>query len=144
MTKAKLKKELQILFNKWIIRRDVKCIVTGKTILEARLTCSHFWNEGTYPSVRYDPENCDTISWAYHYGNPYVGWEFNKQGDYRDFKIKQLGIKKYKLLEERAKRGYIDWRAEDLMSLIDCLKNGGDYVKEYAKFTKKRLKIDCG
>ena len=73
-------------FSRFIRNRDGKCIRCGKIEF---LQCSHFWARAN-SATRYDPDNCDTLCYACHYGNIH-GWEYNKQGEYRDFKIKQLG-----------------------------------------------------
>lgn len=88
-----------ILFSKWIRERDGKCVRCGRT---TSLQCSHFWPRDI-SATRYDPDNCDTLCYACHYGNN-QGWERAKQGEYRYFKINQLGISGYELLEERAKK----------------------------------------
>ena len=85
------------LFSVFIRDRDGKCVRCGRA---EQLQNSHFWGRGN-SAVRYDPDNCDTLCYACHYGNA-QGWEYNKQGAYREFKIKQLGMKKYKELEARA------------------------------------------
>jgi hypothetical protein len=58
---------------------------------------SHFWGRGN-KSVRYDFENCDSLCAQCH-----MKHEGNKQGFYRDFKMKQLGKKGYVELEKRAR-----------------------------------------
>jgi len=86
------------LFSKFIRERDGKCVRCGKT---EYLQCSHFWPRAI-SSTRFDPENCDTLCYGCHYGDRYHGWEYAKQGEYRDFKIKQLGDEGYKNLALRA------------------------------------------
>ncbi len=54
---------------------------------------SHFWGRGD-KIHRFDPLNCDTLCFTCHMNN-----EGNKQGFYRDFKLKQLGEEKYRLME---------------------------------------------
>jgi len=61
------------------------------------LQCSHFWGRAN-KCTRFDPENCDALCYGCH-----SLWEGNKQGDYRDFKIRQLGKKGYEALEKRAR-----------------------------------------
>ena len=85
------------LFSKWIRERDGKCIRCGKT---EYLQNSHFWPRGR-SGTRYDPLNCDTLCYGCHYGNN-NGWERMKQGEYRTFKLNQLGAEAYAKLEERA------------------------------------------
>lgn len=94
-SKPTTSKKADILFSKWIRERDQKCLRCGKT---TNLTCSHYWSR-IHSATRYDPDNCDTLCWLpCHYT-----WEHEKHGDYRDFKLKQLGPKRYKALESRAR-----------------------------------------
>ena len=58
---------------------------------------SHFWGRGN-SATRYDPLNCDGVCGHCHMEN-----EGNKQGLYRDLKIKQLGQKGYNELEKKAR-----------------------------------------
>ena len=103
MKRTRLKRKLtsttkaDTLFSKFIRNRDGKCVRCGRT---ENLQCSHFWPRGR-SSVRYDPLNCDTLCYACHYGN-INGWERAKQGEYRDFKLEQLGKIGYIQLEIRA------------------------------------------
>lgn len=84
------------MFSQWIRSRDgQKCVRCGK---QTNLTCSHFWSR-IHSATRYDPDNCDALCWLpCHYT-----WEHEKQGEYRDFKLKQLGKKRYEALEKRAR-----------------------------------------
>jgi hypothetical protein len=86
------------LFSAQIRARDGKCVRCGKT---DHLQCSHFWPRAI-SATRYDPANCDTLCYGCHYGDRYHGWEYAKQGEYRTFKINQLGELQYKSLEDRA------------------------------------------
>lgn len=90
-------KKADALFSKWVRDRDGKCVRCGKT---EHLQCSHFWPRAA-SHTRFDPENCDTLCYGCHYGDRYHGWEYAKQGEYRTFKISQLGEEKYRKLEER-------------------------------------------
>lgn len=87
------------LFSEWIRKRDGKCVKPGCGATE-RLQCSHFWPRKV-SATRFDPENCDTLCYTCHYGDRYHGWEYAKQGEYRTFKINQLGEERYQKLEER-------------------------------------------
>lgn len=86
------------LFSRWIRDRDGKCVRCGK---KENLQNSHFWPRA-WSSTRYDPQNCDALCYGCHYGNS-QGWERAKQGEYRDFKMKQLGLDGYNELEKRAR-----------------------------------------
>ena len=99
-------------FSKWIRSRDGKCARCGKT---EYLQCSHFWPRAN-SSVRYYPENCDALCYGCHYGNRSYGWEYAKQGDYREFKLKQLGEKGYALLEKRSRTIMLREKA-----IIECM-----------------------
>lgn len=81
-------------FSKWIRARDLKCFFgcgnPGKQN-------SHFWGRGN-SATRYDPLNCDAAC-----GGCHMRHEGNKQGLYRDLKIKQLGKKGYAELEMKAR-----------------------------------------
>lgn len=88
------------LFSKLIRERDGwKCQFCGTQYEPptSGLQCSHFWGRGN-KATRFDPENCDALCYGCHARN-----EGNKQGFYRDFKIKQLGKKGYNALEKRSK-----------------------------------------
>lgn len=88
-------KKADILLSKYIRERDGKCVRCGKL---TGLTNSHFWSR-IHSATRYDPDNCDALCWLpCHYT-----WEHEKQGEYRDFKLRQLGPKRYKALEARAR-----------------------------------------
>lgn len=94
-----LSKKADKTFSAYIRARDKKCVRCG---WEGKsLQCSHFWPRAI-SSTRYDPENCDTLCYGCHYGDRLRGWEYAKQGEYRDFKIKQLGEERYKNLALRA------------------------------------------
>lgn len=85
-------------FNAWIIQRDQRCVKCGT---KDHLTCSHFWGV-KHSLTRYDPENCDALCFPHHFGNRVTGWEYNKQGEYARFKLRQLGQARYEALERRA------------------------------------------
>lgn len=99
-------------FSKWIRARDKKCISCGRT---TNLTCSHFWRR-VNSSVRYDPENCDTLCWM----PCHITWEKEKQGKYMAFKLKQLGQEKYSFLMLKAHK--IVKRDEAILELMKWLK----------------------
>ena len=61
------------------------------------LDCSHFWGRAS-KATRFDPENADALCTYCHFKH-----EPNKQGFYREFKIKQLGQEGYDALEKRAR-----------------------------------------
>lgn len=106
-------KEADKKFSEWVRQRDKMCVRCG--FEHGRLTCSHFYSR-VRSSTRYDPDNCDSLAWLpCHYQ-----WEHEKQGDYRDFKIKQLGQERYDALMKRAKT--LMPRKEAILQLMSWLK----------------------
>jgi hypothetical protein len=101
------------LFSIMVRERDeYKCVFCGKSKEQGyTMQNSHFWGRGD-KSNRFNPLNCDTLCFTCHNDN-----ESNKQGFYRDWKIKQLGLDTYKELEILHNRGY----------------------KKYGKFEKNKL-----
>lgn len=88
-----------VLFSKLIRERDnwtCQFCGTEYTPPTSGLQCSHFWGRG-HKATRWDPDNCDALCYGCH-----ARHEGNKQGFYRDFKMKQLGKKRYDELAKRA------------------------------------------
>lgn len=103
-------KKVDALFSLAIRARDNVCVRCGSS---KNLTNSHFWSR-THSATRYDPENCDTLCWLpCHYT-----WEHEKHGDYRDFKIKQLGQERYDALERRARS-----TVKRSVAIAECLRS---------------------
>lgn len=98
-------------FSKWIRSRDKKCFFCFN---EAR-QCSHFWGRGN-SATRYDPKNCDGIC-----GGCHMRHEGQKQGLYREMKLKQLGKKEYLALEKRARS--IMKRSDAITNLMSWLQH---------------------
>lgn len=96
-------------FSLWIRARDGRCVRCGST---KRLTNSHFWPR-QHKGTRFDPENCDAVCWMPCH--KYI-WEKEKQGQYRDFKLNQLGVARYQAMEARARGIYPQDRA-----IMDCM-----------------------
>lgn len=89
------------LFSLMIRERDNhQCVFCGKSSDIISLQNSHFWGRGC-KSLRFEPLNCDALCFKCHMDN-----EGNKQSFYRDWKIKQLGLKKYKELENIFRTGF--------------------------------------
>ena len=91
-----------IAFSLYIRLRDGKCVYCGKLGTpdkEGRcikgLDTSHFWGRRR-ESVRYDPQNADTLC---RYHHQYFG---SNPGEYAEWKLAQLGQKEYDLLQMRA------------------------------------------
>jgi len=87
-------------FSKIVRDRDKKCLRCGRI---EYLQCSHFWSRQHW-ATRFDLDNCITLCYPCHYGNntaEHPAWEYEQQGEYRDFMIKRLGIEKYNMLEQK-------------------------------------------
>lgn len=82
-------------FSEWIIERDKRCVRCHRS--DKQLDNSHYWKRGD-SSTRFDPKNCDALCRDCH-----TIWERQKNTEYREFKIKQLGRKEYDALEIRAR-----------------------------------------
>lgn len=91
-----------------------KCIPNSKNT-----TISHYWSKKTHGSVRFEEDNLDIAHW-YPCHKYYM--ESDKQGWYKDYKLKQLGEEKYNLLEVRA-RTITKFHRLDLQTLIDYYEN---------------------
>lgn len=59
------------------------------------LQCSHYWSRRN-ESTRFDEQNCDALCVSCH-----QKWGGDYREEYKKFKIKQLGKKRYDLLEMR-------------------------------------------
>lgn len=101
MSKRKIKiSKVDKIFSDMIRERDNwTCQFCGKYYEPPTqaLHCSHFWGRSN-KATRFDALNCDALCYGCHVRN-----EGNKQGYYRDFKLKQLGTRGYNSLEKRAR-----------------------------------------
>ncbi len=104
------------LFSKLIRARDGRCVFCGR--VEGKLECSHFWGRGN-KRTRFDPLNCDTLCFQCHSKN-----EGNKQGFYRTWKMKQLGLTEYDALERRA-RSIFHYGEYEKPIILNNLKENG-------------------
>ena len=83
------------LFSKWIRRRDNNtCQRCKRKFLdgEAGLHCSHFYGR-VNESTRFEPDNCVAICYGCH-----KYFDETDREAYRDFKLKQLGEKRFNSL----------------------------------------------
>lgn len=102
------------IFSRWIRERDPYCFFMRKGCNNKSSQNSHFWGRGN-SATRYDPQNCDGIC-----GGCHMRHESNKQGLYRDFKIRDLGKEGYDLLEKRARS--IVKRSDAILECMELLK----------------------
>ena len=90
-------------FSQFIRLRDKRCMRCGSRVEfnekgePITHQSSHYWSRGK-ESVRFDPENLDTLCFACH-----NLWGHGDERDkYKEFKIKQLGMEGFKRLDVRA------------------------------------------
>lgn len=88
---------LQKLFNRWVVLRDktLPCISCGTT-KDVMYSCGHFYTVGSYPNLRFDPDN--THKQCLNFCNK------NQHGnlaEYRPNLIRKIGQKKFDELEGR-------------------------------------------
>lgn len=106
------------LFSIMIRERDgFKCVFCGKTKEQGyTLQNSHYWGRGDKTN-RFNPKNCDTLCFHCHMTN-----EGNKQGFYRDWKMKQLSKKDYEEMEKSHYQGFKKYGAYEKEVLSKVLK----------------------
>ena len=103
-------------FSEWIRKRDGKCVLCKRTEPQVKLTCSHYWGRFA-SSTRYDPKNCDSLCFGCHFRV-----ENAKQGEYREWKIKHLGLAGYKALEKRYYQEKTT-RRDSILKVMELLQN---------------------
>lgn len=89
-----------VLFSKYVRTRDNwTCQRCGRGYVEGDrgLQCSHYFGR-RMESVRFDPENCDSLCFGCH-----RIWEKEDREAYREFKMHQLGKKGFEALTVRAR-----------------------------------------
>jgi hypothetical protein len=100
MKKIKKIKESKVdaVFSLWIRNRDRRCVYPLRPgdHHSSVLQCSHFYGRGCR-SVRFEPSNCDAICSRHH-----QFLEGRKNKEYYDFKLKQLGTRKFNTLKRKA------------------------------------------
>ena len=112
------------IFSKMIRERDGRCVLCGDT--ERKSECSHFW--GRLDKVhRFDPLNCEYLCFSCH-----IKVEGNKQGVYRNYKLKQLGKKLYDKMEQdhyRLTKKYGEYEKKLLYEILKEQYKNKDYLK---------------
>jgi len=112
------------IFSKMIRERDGRCVLCSDT--ERKSECSHFW--GRLDKVhRFDPLNCEYLCFSCH-----IKVEGNKQGVYRNYKLKQLGKKLYDKMEQdhyRLTKKYGEYEKKLLYEILKEQYKNKDYLK---------------
>ena len=122
------------MFSLWIRQRDGMCMhpdCRKKNERDIRyMQNSHFYSRDEW-AVRYDPDNCDTAHIWCHQGK----WEMTKKTDYRTFKIRQLGKKRFKALEKKVsdskKMGAYTSHEDRIRECMEFLKEVGFIDNNY-------------
>ena len=140
--RSKIEHKLDSVFSGYIRYRDRWTCVLCKTTHPEKsqnLHNSHFWgraNRGT----RWDERNCDAlcgkvfknVSGRTILVSCHGKLEVEKQGAYRELKLKQLGEDQYRFLEMRA-RTVTKYPTCDLKIMLDYFKNALEEEKEKFK-----------
>lgn len=111
---AKLIEYLKIVTHLIVkVKTDFRCVKCGKyyQLGDAGLSASHFWQSTRY-GTKWLFDNLDPLCWGCH-----NQVESNKQGWYRDFKLKQLGQQRYDELRKLAETA-VYWKDEDLQNML--------------------------
>lgn len=114
-SRAKLKDYLTTVTHLIVkVKGGFKCVRCGKQykLGDPGLTASHFWNSTKW-KTRYVFDNIDPLCWGCHSGV----WEHNKQGEYRTYKINQLGQARYDELE-RMSNMIANWTEFQLRDML--------------------------
>jgi hypothetical protein len=121
------------LFSQYVRLRDKHCMRCHSPVefnekgLPVSHQASHFFGRSS-ESVRFEPDNVDCLCWGCH-----QIWGSNDREAYRDFKLKQLGEKRFNSLKVQAnnykkkdrKLEVIKWRLA---------------LPEYVKIAEERIK----
>ena len=116
-TFPQLVKELDTMVSAFILKKGkYTCVRCHKQYLPKQrgLTCSHYWDR-QYKSVRWDKDNLDPLCWRPCHSQK---WEHDKQGEYKDYMLRKLGVKGYNKLEIKA-RSITKFSRVDLRLIID-------------------------
>ncbi len=90
------------VFSQFIRLRDGECMRCGSRVelnnngMPITHQNSHYFSRGR-EGTRFDPQNCDCLCYGCH-----VRWGGDEREDYKDFKIKQLGLEEFKRLDVKA------------------------------------------
>lgn len=117
------------LFSIMVRERDGhKCVFCGKSKEQGyTLQNSHYWGRGDKVH-RFDPLNCDCLCFTCHMNN-----EGNKQGFYRDWKLKQLGNKKHQEMEQahyQQTKKYGEFEKKQLHTILKEQYAKGEHLKK--------------
>lgn len=116
------------------VRDNFKCVRCGKQykLGDKGLTASHYWNSTKW-KTRFVFDNIDTACWGCHSGV----WEHNKQGEYRTFKLNQLGQERYDELERMANT-IAKWSEYELNDMLR------KYIKKLLSYNRPDIKYEAG
>ena len=126
------------MFSKYIRQRDGRCMYPRcskpwDTDIK-QMQNSHFFGRGEW-ATRYDPDNCDSA----HKGCHLFHWEITKNSDYLNWKKAQLGMSRFKKLDQKVKDskkfGYYVSHGDKILECMNFLKKVG-FVDENYKLIK--------
>jgi hypothetical protein len=116
MTLSDYSNGLQVIFNKWIRKRDegLLCISCGN--MTAKRDAGHFYSVGNYPSVRFDEDNVH--SQCVHC-NQFRGGNIH---EYKRWLTLRIGQERIDALEKRAHES-IKYSIPEIKEMIEKYKN---------------------
>jgi hypothetical protein len=116
MTLSDYQNALQVVFNKWIRKRDegLACISCGT--FSGKRDAGHFFSVGNYPSVRFDEENC--ASQCVHC-NQFRGGNIH---EYKRWLTLRIGQERIDALEKRAHESR-KYSIPEIKEMIEKYKN---------------------
>jgi len=95
------------------------------------ITASHFWNSTKW-KTKFVFDNIDCMCWGCH-----NQIEHNKQGWYMQYKLRQLGQKRYNELEQMAYK-IADWQDYELQDMLKL------YIMKLLRFNRPDIKYENG
>jgi hypothetical protein len=118
---AKLKQDVQKVFNAWIRQRDSQdgfftCISSGETLPVSQMNAGHYYPVGQYDGLRFDEDNCHGQSIRdnkFLYGNLIA---------YGENLPSRIGQERFDALKQRAaeyKRNGYKFSRTELMELLN-------------------------
>ena len=120
-TRSQLIKILDGMVSDFILNKVCKgkCMRCGKQHVKTEngkwlnYGTSHYWAR-TYMGTRWEVDNLDGLGWLPCHASI---WEHDKNGQYRDYMIKKLGVKGYEKLELKA-RAITKFSSQDIQLMI--------------------------
>ena len=106
----RLRKKLDKEFNSYIKERDEKCILSGT---KKKLHCSHYYDKGASPYLRWDERNAHAMSSRMHYKHHH-----GKAPNYSLWMFKKYSIEYMEQLYIDSEKK-VNYTRDDYLGMID-------------------------